>query len=45
MSEVNVSVVQGLAGAGVNAIVALTQAEYDALPTKDSTTLYIITAT
>jgi hypothetical protein len=42
MSEVNIDIVQGLAGAGVSAIVALTQAEYDALPTKDSTTLYIV---
>jgi hypothetical protein len=44
MSEVSISVVQGLAGAGVSAIVAMTQAEYDALPTKDPTTLYIVTA-
>lgn len=38
-----VTATTGPGGGIVKTIVALAQAEYDALPTKDATTLYIIT--
>lgn len=38
-----VTATMGPGGGIVKTIVALTQAEYDALPVKDATTLYIIT--
>lgn len=39
----NITISGGISGTGVTAIVALTESEYDALATKDSTTLYIVT--
>ena len=41
---INVSVVNGIASFGVDAIIVLTQAAYDALPEKSPTTLYVITS-
>ena len=41
---INVSVVNGIASSGVDAIVVLTQAAYDAIPEKSPTTLYVITS-
>jgi hypothetical protein len=38
-----VSLPLGVPGAGITAIVAMTQAAYDALGTKSATTLYIVT--